>query len=486
MTPKPYRWADQATGFLLLVAVVFAPWAFGATQGWSIWTLNGIGYGMGGLLAFKGLVRWKVDFEPARWNDGIGRKWPVRALAILTVVVLGYVLVSALNARAKIDYTYLPGQAVATGIDIEYLEPVGWLPSSYDGATTLWAFWKYLAMACAFWSARDWVLGMSRRERRLSTVERIQGAVPSDRLARLLWTLVLSTAALSLVGILQRLEGTRKLLWILEHTNRSEVTFGPFPYRGTASDYLNLVWPIGIAFWWALRRRFLWVQGAAARSGSGPHVVILPLLGIILIGPFMTSSRGGLFIEIVLLAVSALVLWFSGRLKSAAKWSLVGVTILLMSVGWYLGGAQLAQRFATMGDDKMSGREDLYANGPRMVADFAPFGSGAETFPKIYTLYRANPNQRWEAYAHDDYLETRITFGWVGMGLILSALLLVPLCGQLSSGIPTGRTFHLLWITALGGLMLHARFDPPFQIYSIHFTFVILCAVWSCLTPVKE
>lgn len=95
-----------------------------------------------------------------------------------------------------------------------------------------------------------------------------------------------------------------------------------------------------------------------------------------------------------------------------------------------------------------------------MVADFAPFGSGAETFPKIYTLYRANPNLRWEAYAHDDYLEMRITFGWVGMGLILSALLLVPLCGHLSSGIPTGRTFHLLWITALGGLMLHARFDP--------------------------
>jgi hypothetical protein len=215
MTPKPYRWADQATGFLLLVAVVFAPWAFGATQGWSIWTLNGIGYGMGVLLAFKGLVRWKVDFEPARWNDGIGRKWPVRTLAILTVVVLAYVLVSALNARAKIDYTYPPGQVVATGIDIEYFESVGWLPSSYDGATTLWAFWKYLAMACAFWSARDWILGMSRRERRLSTVERIQGAVPSDRLSRLLWTLVLSTAALSLVGILQRLEGTRKLLWIL-------------------------------------------------------------------------------------------------------------------------------------------------------------------------------------------------------------------------------------------------------------------------------
>ena len=117
MTPKPYRWADQATGILLLVAVVFAPWAFGATQEWSIRTLNAVGYVMGGLLAFKWLVRWKVDFEPTRWNDGRGRKWPVRALAAVTVLILVYVLVSALNARARIDYTYQPGQAAATGID---------------------------------------------------------------------------------------------------------------------------------------------------------------------------------------------------------------------------------------------------------------------------------------------------------------------------------------------------------------------------------
>jgi O-antigen ligase len=155
-------------------------------------------------------------------------------------------------------------------------------------------------------------------------------------------------------------------------------------------------------------------------------------------------------------------------------------------MGWYLGGAQLSKRFETIGADKMSGREDIYANGPRMVAEFAPFGSGAESFPKIYNLYRANPRQRWESYAHDDYLETRITFGWVGMALILGALVLVPICGQVSSGIPLDRTFHRLWMSSAGGLLLHARFDPPFQIYSIHFIFVILCAVWTCLAPAKE
>lgn len=485
-TPKSYRFADSASGTTMLFAAVFAPWAFGATQEWSIRTLNAVGYLMGGLLAFKWLVRWKVDFEPSRWNDGRGRKWPVRALAAVTVLILVYVLVSALNARARIDYTFLPGQAVATGIDIEYSESVAWLPSSYDGPATLWAFWKYLAMACAFWSARDWILGMSRRERRMSQVERVQSAIPSDRLSRLLWTLLLSAAALSLVGILQRLDGTKKLLWVLKHQNPTEVTFGPFAYRGTASDYLNLMWPIGVAFWWSLRRRFLWVQGASARAGSSPHVVVLPLVAVILIGPFMTSSRGGILIEAALLAVCGLVLWISGRLKRGAKIGLAAVAVLLVAVGWGLGGAQMAKRFETLGTDKMSGREYIYANGKRMASEFTPFGSGAETFPKIYLLYRTGSGQAWEAYAHDDYLEARITFGWVGMALILAALMLVPISGLLSAGIPTGRTFHLLWVAALGGLLVHAKFDPPFQIYSIHFTFLVLCAALSCFTPAKD
>jgi hypothetical protein len=485
MTPKPYRWADQATGILLLVAVVFAPWAFGTTQEWSIWTLNVLGYLMGALLAFKWLVRWKSDFGPTRWDDGIDRKWPVQALAALTVLILAYVLVSVLNARAQIDYTYLPGFASATGIDIQYLEPVGWLPASYDGPATLWAFFKYLALACAFWSARDWLLGMSRRERRMSKVEHLQSAIPSDRLSLLLWTLILSAAGLSLVGILQRLDGTQKLLWILKHQNPTEVTFGPFAYRGTASDYLNLMWPIGIAFWLSMRRRFHWVQGVAARSGSSPHVVVLPLVAVILIGPFMTSSRGGILIEAALIVACGLVLWISGRLKRGVKIGLTALAVFLVAVGWSLGGAQMAKRFETLGKDKMSGREYVYANGKKMVSDFNTFGSGAETFPKIYILYRTKSSEVWEAYAHDDYLETRITFGWVGMALILAALIMVPICSQLSAGIPIGLTFHLLWIAALGGLMLHAKFDPPFQIYSIHFTFVILCAAWSCIRPVK-
>ena len=187
-----------------------------------------------------------------------------------------------------------------------------------------------------------------------------------------------------------------------------------------------------------------------------------------------------------MIPVCGLILWTSGRLRSAANWSLTALTLVLVLAGWFLGGDQLVERFGTIAHDRMSGRQEIYSNGSRLASDFSLWGSGAETFPKLYSIYRASPNQRWEAYVHDDYLETRISFGWVGFSLIVGAFLLIPICSRVSSGIPIERAFRLLWMASSGGLLLHARFDPPFQIYSIHFTFVILCAVWSCLTPARE
>ena len=50
--------------------IVFAPWAFGATERWSIWTMNVGGYVLGLLLAAKWWIRWRTGYRPARWGDG--------------------------------------------------------------------------------------------------------------------------------------------------------------------------------------------------------------------------------------------------------------------------------------------------------------------------------------------------------------------------------------------------------------------------------
>ncbi|MCX6930273.1 MAG: hypothetical protein NT154_44750, partial [Verrucomicrobia bacterium] len=77
----------------------------------------------------------------------------------------------------------------------------------------------------------------------------------------------------------------------------------------------------------------------------------------------------------------------------------------------------------------------------------------------------------------NDWLETRITFGWIGSGLIALAFATVVLRWFAGGGIHGGRRFVMLMWLALGGCLVHARFDFPFQIYSILFLFLVLCAV---------
>ena len=483
-TPKVHCWADNLSGVLVLFLVVFGPWALGTSEGWSISTLNIGGYLLGGLLAVKWMVRRATGFEPARWRIGAGGRWPLVTLAVTSGCILLYVLISGLNARMILDYTFMPKIPTATGLSVTDLEPVEWLPQSYDGPRTLRAFWKYLAMAASFWAARDWLLGMTLNERRAED-ESSQG-FPTARVALFLWVLVVSTAVLSLVGILQRLDGTDQLLWLFDGPNRSIMNFGPFPYRGHASEYLNLVWPVALGFWWAKRERFVRMRGVAARVGGGSHVLLLPLAAVIAMGPFLTASRGGVLIDLGLVSCSFLVLFFAQRSGKRVRIGLAVALAIVVFIGWELGGETLGKRFKNASDDHLGGREQVYEVGERMENDFRIWGSGAETFARLYFLYRESPEQIWEAYAHDDYLETRVTFGFVGFAFILASLILVPLATQFCPGIPVSRQFLLLLIIGMGGMLLHARFDFPFQSHSLHFVFLMLCALMSSLSSPRR
>src|SRR5436190_9740581 len=119
-TPKAYRICDGVTEGVLYAMIVFGPWAFGTTEPWSIWTMNVGGYFLGLLLVAKWLIRWRSGYRPVRWGEAVnpearsregglqveGTSEPNRrgletiALATLTVTVLAYCFISAVNARS--------------------------------------------------------------------------------------------------------------------------------------------------------------------------------------------------------------------------------------------------------------------------------------------------------------------------------------------------------------------------------------------------
>lgn len=680
-TPSLYRACDGISEGLIYLMVVLTPWFFGTTQPWAIWGMTLVAYVLGVLLLIKHGIRRFGGFAPARWGTGQAR-WHVRALALLTVLILGWCLASALNVRAvflvderALDYreSYLP-----------------WLPHSYDAPSTWMVLAQYLGFACAFWALRDWLLGKSRHERHHSTADTDQARasigtwfVPGqstvyvaplpDRLQRLLWVLCLNGALLALEGILQRLDGTGKLLWLVEprHNRTADAQFGPFAYRGNAAEYLNLLWPIALAFAVRLRQRWLSIPPPLRRIGGSADLVIVPCVALMAGAPLMMGGRAGALITVALLGVAAIVLVTASRRQHGHQYrlilaSLFGALLIGGLVGWgptlnrlamgqmayetsvrepipeftlhclldtpgtngtvwsvlaglsssetaatgkpgavqfaFTGRGSLATvfsgpsatpftlytpqvsrekgirialtlvkgdayyvyvngelfkkhalderipklqsaRFLWVGEaqaaadpnahrcheialypsaltaaqvqtllrlptvntpdaaaptvlatnvpapllrvdsaqmDRIggfsapsSGRREIYETAMQMARDFPWLGCGPGTFGPLYGMYRAVPSDGWAWYAHNDWLEFRITFGWIGSLLFLAAIPIVASRWFRPGGLELPGTFALLVGAALLGCLATAWVDFPFQIYSVTFLFLV-------------
>lgn len=481
------RWSDSVSGLLIYAMLIFSPWAFGTTQPWSIWTMNISGYFLGGVL----LLKWGVRFAArkairvtvgkealANRNQGDSspisepgpaspkRSWFTIALGGLTLLILVYCFVSAANARA----TYYYGES-----RFEYHDFIPWLPHTYD-STRSWAlFWNYLALAASFWAVRDWLWCD-----RTSSADR-ENALFSRRWKRLLWVIALNGGLLALEGILQRVDGTGKLLWLIEPRIHKEAIaqFGPYAYRSNGAQWLNLVWPVTVGFWWYLQRVIK--RGAQRRSA---HHLLLPCAMLMAAGSILSLSRGGALVTLACIGASLLLLFLAQR-KSGWK---IRAAVLLLAIattglGAFVNWGEFSGRFRTVLTDDLSGRPQTYRLAQEMARDYPVFGTGPNTFDPVSQLYRQSSDQYWAVQVHNDWLETRATFGWIGSLLIWLALLLVwvrPLA--CFNGILIHWVFVAFVWVALGGCLLHARFDFPFQIYSILFLSLVLCALLSTLS----
>jgi len=654
-----YRVCDDITEPLIYLMVLFSPWAFGTTQPWSIWMMNSAGFFLGALLAAKHAIRRLKGYRPPRWDEasqrtedrgqrtghgnrlrdhgttdhktkesegggqraeGRGQRAedggpishllsPIPALAVLTALILGYCLISAVNARS----TYHPLE-----LSFEYHRYVKWLPHSFDSGRSWFAFWSYLGLACSFWAVRDWLLGKSDGEQR---AERQGGGQTDDRpgeygttgannqqpttniqhpslnltaplfparLRRLLWVLAVNGGLLGLESIAQRLEGSGKLLFLVKPrvNPAGETQFGPYAYRANASQYFNLLWPVCLGFWWTLQGNAVQVlhpglrrerNGRDARATSSRHRHHLLLVCSAIMGacPIISTSRGGALVTLGLVVMSLVsligahflfprpgrvrvqrsgvrgsgsgVLGSDGGVPVAASavqgsefnvqdsglpvsgqkleetdhvsrttqhahptsniqgltsnsprgdrpspishllTSMRGLGLLALclgatlALGYLLGWKALKPRLAHLSEG-FEGREQMYDTARPMAADYPLYGTGPGTFESVFQLYRVSTDTYWPAQLHNDWLETRITFGWAGSALIGLAFLTVTLRWFAPGGIRGGRRFMVLIWLALAGCLVHARFDFPFQIHSIVFLFLILCAVLSILS----
>jgi hypothetical protein len=503
-----YARADRITTVLVYFMVGFSPWAFGTTEPWSVALMSSAGGGLGLLLLYKRWLRWRTGYCPPRWGEPVaprGRatrfrpstraaRWLTRSLAGLTGFILVYNLVSAVNARSRFD----------DEVQTFYDNCILWLPHSYNAPATWEAFWRNLGLAGFFWALRDWLLGRTEEEGGLGQ------PVPSwwgfgfsaelpCRMSRLLWILCLNGALLGIVSILQRLDGTDRLLWLVTpRFGAADFHFGPFPYRGNGAQYFNLLWPVCLAFWWTLFRDRQARDSGASRVGDHPHWALLPTVLVLAACPVISASHGGAVVALVeaagVLAVFLVVHWrtsLPARLAMMAPF--LGAVALAVWLGWseFAGAIVSAPRDSVRErlrvglvhafEDDLGERLEIYRNAATIAHDQPWFGIGPGAFPAVYRLYRAKASQPEAAYAHNDWLQLRLAFGRVGFAAILLLLAHPFLRWWVRDGIPCRWDLVALPWIALGGCLLHAYFDFPMQIYCLRLLFLTLCCLCICV-----
>ncbi|MGA2177870.1 MAG: O-antigen ligase family protein [Verrucomicrobiota bacterium] len=491
---RMHRVCDDASEKLFYFMVIFSPWAFGTTQLWSIWVMNGVGYLAGFFLAIKLAIRFLTGYRNPRWGErGIedqsdsrdefsAQRVLTQALAILTAIILGYCLASALNARV----TY--NRETAT---FEYHDVISWLPHSYAQSSSWSAFYNYLAMALSFWALRDWLLGktsaeeLAERSQPFNSKGRRASLLP-DRLRRLLWVLSVNGGLLGVESILQRLNGTPYLLFVMPtHTNQDAFDqFGPYAYRSNAAQYFNLLWPVSLGLWWSLERAARRGLRDSKAFGLRARHMILVCAMLMAACPIISASRLGAVVAVMNLAVAAVVLWsVQHKGDRQTKVGIVVAVAVVLGLSACIEWNKLAPRFEEhQFEMNLEGRNNFYDIARPMADDCPLFGTGPGTFGVLFQLYRSNMEDYWPEQLHNDWLETLITFGVLGSVLIALALFIALSHWFVARGIHGSWYLMLLFWAALAGCLFYARYDFPFQIYSVVFLFLVLCAALFTLS----
>ncbi len=161
-------------------------------QRWTVFTLDIFGTILGIIWLAR---RWALSPSPG------GRDWTARSPAISTAGFLIYSLIAAA----------IPNRRLTSSGAFRPLSHLAWLPHSYDRSASWLAFWQNLALAGTFWATRAWLLNGPATS---------AGLLPK-RARALLMFMVTNGFLLAVIALLQRLDKTQELLWLVKpHINQ--------------------------------------------------------------------------------------------------------------------------------------------------------------------------------------------------------------------------------------------------------------------------
>jgi hypothetical protein len=436
-----------ASRWIFFAALVYAPWAYGATTSASIRITNWI------LLA--ALVLWAVGLLVSGRTPRLPRL--LFFLVTALVCVGGWMVFNAKSIYDSDFFVFVPLRNFAPP-----------LVGSVDYAIS------------AAWIMRGALL--------LGTILFVADLSQSNRwLLRLWYVIGLVGGSIAVLGLLQKATGTLMIFWQPPPPEPVRVStfFATYYYHGNAGAFLNLVWPLSSG---------LVIRAFASGSHPWMRAMWTSVLLITIAAVLANTSRMAQLVALLLLVAVCvqfgplLLRKLSGG-KSVALAGALAVGLALIAFAQASHFEQALNRWQLQSEHiPNDARWQASRVAVRALPDAGLFGFGPGTFRVVFPIYNRSGSDQvpgtWR-FLHEDYLQTLLEWGWLGSSLC--ALLFF---GGITVGIrsyskharrcwtPRRRVLQPLVIIALAGVALHAVVDFPFQIESIQLyvaTYLGLC-----------
>ena len=237
-----------------------------------------------------------------------------------------------------------------------------------------------------------------------------------DRLARLLGAAVLSGFAVSLFGIIQKLNWNGKLYWVREGTYIN--IFGPFVNRNNYAAFAGTVLPVAVCMGLLSLKRV-----EEGRRDAVPRLVLWGFAAATMsVGVFYSLSRGGILsTALSFVVVAVLLLYYGARGRDLVV--LVGVMAASGALLLWIGPEKVVERVGTLSEGQnmqtMTLRFGAWKRCLGLIADHLAFGTGLGTFRYGFMRY-APPGETWWTFADNEYIELICDTGLIGGGLLLA------------------------------------------------------------------
>jgi len=260
--------------------------------------------------------------------------------------------------------------------------------------------------------------------------------------------------------------------------------FAFFRYHGNAGAFLNLVWPLILVFTrrayrptgtWA--EKIIWTLsalacGSALFLNAAKAAMVIGLL--VLPWPFYT----------LLLRLKPKMLFLLG----ACALFLIGGALLASSQLVWEGAFQRITNVPELSDD-FSGRWESNQENLKAVPEVGFFGYGPGLFQLAFP-YQNSPMRNvgvdMRDYAHEDYLQTVLEWGWLGTvwwTLLVAGGLYRAFRSYAQRELFSSKTDrHLVLAAILGvcGTLVQSLVEFPLQVTSLRLFFLVLLALcWA-------